>query len=192
MKREAQWTSILAELDARIASLAIQPQQAPLPPAAMIAVPSSPRTSAAQLTDSTGPVLRAQRDAQDAYQKLAVAQAAVQAAVQAQASAEQETALVKAAAKVPEHEMGFEGEPSELPTMVPEPQGDQWTQLHNLWAALDLLKRQEAFTGFSIPVTYAQLQAGLEVPELLLGSAIWATRAHRQPSTRLSQCKFAH
>jgi len=149
----------------------------------MIAVPSSPRSGALQLLDNADPVLRAQRDAQDAFQKLAAAQVAAQAAVQAQAAAEQQMALIKAAAKVPEHELGFEGDPSELPTIVPEPQGEQWTQLHNLWTALDQLKRQEAFTGFPIPVTFAQLQAGLAVPELLLGSAIWAKAYPGTPPT---------
>jgi len=183
VKREDQWTSILAEFDARVAALAIQPQPAPPPTPAMIAVPSSPRSGALQLLDNADPVLRAQRDAQDAFQKLAAAQVAAQAAVQAQAAAEQQMALIKAAAKVPEHELGFEGDPSELPTMVPEPQGEQWTQLHNLWTALDQLKRQEAFTGFPIPVTFAQLQAGLAVPQLLLGSAIWAKAYPGTPPT---------
>jgi len=183
--REEQWTAIQDEFEARIASLKARPPPTG-PTTALALAPDyilSPGAAAPRTADVVDPVQQVRLDAQDAYAKLAAAQLAMQEAVKAQAAAEQEVQRAKAAAVTPEHEATFDGEISELPTMVPEPQGEQWTQLHNLWTALDLLRRQEAFAGGLVPVTYSQLQSGLEVPELLLGSVLWAKAYPGSPPT---------
>jgi len=183
--REEQWTAIQNEFEARIATLRARPPPA-TPPTTLAVAPAyilPPGAAAPPAANTADPVQQAQHDAKDAYAKLAAAQSAMQEAVKAKAAAELEVQRAKAAALTPVHEVTFDGEVSDLPTMVPEPQGEQWTQLHNLWTALDLLRRQEAFAGVQAPVTYSQLQSGLEVPELLLGSVLWAKAYPGPPPT---------
>jgi len=184
VKREAQWSSIMSEFDARIASIELQ--HAAEPNAVAVPGPSyalAPVPQPLPQQDIADPLLKAQHDAQVAYQKLAEAQAAHQRALLAKASAEQEAVTAKAAAQTPLHLMTFDGEASDLPSMVPEPLEEQWAQLHNLWTAIDLLNRQEAITGLQAPVTYAQLHSGLDIPELLLGSKVWAKAYPEQKPT---------
>ena len=45
--------------------------------------------------------------------------------------------------------------------------------LHNLWSALQLLQQHEAAVGAPIPISFQDLQGGLDVPRALLGDTIW-------------------
>jgi len=183
--REVQWTAIQDEFKARIASVEARPQSTG-PTTALALTPQyilPPGSTAAPAAHAADPLQQVRLNTQDVYAKLAAAQMAMQEAVKAKEAAELEVERTKAAAVTPEHEATFDGDITELPTMVPEPQGEQWVQLHNLWTALDLLRRQEAFAGGQVPVTYSQLQSGLEVPELLLGSALWTKAYPDRPPT---------
>jgi len=87
--------------------------------------------------------------------------------------AEKRALQVGAAVAIQPHLVTFECKREDLPSMVPEPSPQQWTEYYNLWGTLDALARQEAMAGIQVPVNFLQLQAGIEVPRHLLGEAIW-------------------
>jgi len=120
--------------------------------------------------DPRDPVVSAQQETARAKDALAAAQVTFKQAVDDKAAAERAAALLKAANPQLAH---FDCSIDELPKTLPEPQPEQWQLLHNLWSALQLLYQHEAAAGDSIPVTFDQLQAGIEVPRMLLGDAIW-------------------
>ena len=84
-----------------------------------------------------------------------------------------ELQAAQAAAQPQPAQATFECKMEDLPTTVPEPNAEQWTQYYNLWSALDALARQELVAGIQVPVNFVQLQAGTDVPRQLLGETIW-------------------
>jgi len=63
---------------------------------------------------------------------------------------------------------------SDLPTMLPEPQADQWPLYHRLWCTLEMFAKEDALGGPPLPITLAQLQAGVDIIKALVGDTIWS------------------
>jgi hypothetical protein len=159
-KRKDQWAALISQFDAKLlemeATPAVDPAQCPIP----IEVDES----------DEDPVEAARSQAKMAQEALAAAQQAVNRAVAEKEQAEKSCAALR------ESQLAgtFECTISELPKALGEPQAEHWPLLHNLWSALQLLQQHEAAVGAPIPITFQDLQAGLEVPRALLGDTIWA------------------
>ena len=125
------------------------------------------------MTDVTDPLAKAQQDARRAQEALEAAQRAHTAALKQQEETQRKALEAAEAARAPPHLARFTCDQADLPTLGGTPDGQQWLELHYLWAGLEALQRQEALQGFQVPVTFGQLQAGLKVPALLLGEALW-------------------
>ena len=168
--RRDQWTALHREFDNKITELELAPAAASLEDNSMQDVAQQ---------DPRDPVVTAQQETARTRDALAVAQTAFKQAVDDKAAAERAAALLKAANP---QLARFDCSIDELPKTLPEPQPEQWQLLHNLWSALQFLHHHEAADGDSIPVTFDQLQAGIEVPRMLLGDAIWGRAfPHGQP-----------
>ena len=168
--RRDQWAALHREFDNKITELELAPVAASL---------EDNRMQDIAQQGPTDPVASAQQDTARAMDVLAAAQSAVRQAADDQAAAERAAALLKAANP---QLARFDCSLDELPSSLPEPQPEQWQLLHNLCTALQLLYQHEAADGDPIPVTFDQLQAGIDVPRMLLGEDIW-NRAfpHGQP-----------
>jgi hypothetical protein len=135
--------------------------------------------------------LRAQQDAAAANQLLAKLQQQVAEAMAAKEAAEKQAAdqaqqqqldLTNPVAPVlPPHLVTFECRFEDLPAMIPEPAPDQWPDYYNLWMALETLEQQESAAGIKVPVSFAQLQVGIQTPRQLLGETIWKLAFLVQP-----------
>jgi len=154
-KREAQRRAILTEFDARIAAIELRPAQPVLPSPALPAPPGAGLNPAPDVTPQD-PLLKALDDVRIAQQALAAAQAAQEAA-----------------ARLADHLAMFPIDNDDFPTEVAAPSEDQWQQVHNLWAGLEAMNRQEMLHAVQAPVTYGQLQAGVAIPRLILGEKLW-------------------
>jgi len=108
-----------------------------------------------------------------ARRETVLAQEALVAAQAAHAKFAQDLAIREAARAAEEHLATFEYSKDDLPQTIATPDGQQWQELHFLWASLAELQRQETTNGVKIPITFAQLRAGTAVPELVLGPALW-------------------
>jgi len=129
------------------------------------------------------PLQQAQQDVKKAQEALAAAQLAHTADLKQKEEAH--ARAVQAAAVAPNlpHLVTFVCEQSDLPQAIAKPEGQQWQELHYLWAGLEALQRQEALQGYQVPVTFAQLRAGLDTPALVLGQALWAKAFPAGPPT---------
>ena len=107
---------------------------------------------------------KALNDAKEAQEKVIALQAAF---------AQEKRNRAAAAAMCSDHLATFTCEAADFPTTVSAPGEDQWQELHNLWAGLEAMQRQEAFQGVQAPATYGQLLSGTAVPRIILGEALW-------------------
>jgi len=151
-KRNAQTKGILDEIDARIALIQARPP-APDPVPGPTGPTSGPTSVAPMLVDASQVQLQ-----------LNTFEAAV-----AQAKRDMEATE----AMFTDHLASFTCDPTDFPTTLKEPEEDQWQLLHNLWAGLETMLRQEQCHGVQAPVTYGQLQAGTVVPRIVMGEALW-------------------
>jgi len=178
-QRKLQWNALYNEIDAKIMELEVLNSSPAAPPSAVAQAGPGPAASAQPLTGGMVPdqglmaLRQAEEDAKRANEALKALQEAHKTALAAKEAAEQQASAVLAISNVPAHLEMFEFDASLLPTMLPEPQPDQWPQYHKLWTMLEMLTRHETIAGVQVPVSFAQLQAGLDIPRALVGEAIW-------------------
>jgi len=161
-KRDEQWKGILDEIDARIATIQARPPAPDPAPAPMLVDAAQGQNAQAAQTEDL--LQKALNDAKEAQDKVIALQAAF---------AQEKRNRAAAAAMCSDHLATFTCEAADFPTTVSAPGEDQWQELHNLWAGLEAMQRQEAFQGVQAPVTYGQLLSGTAVPRIILGEALW-------------------
>jgi len=161
---------VLAQLDAKVANaeLAAAAVQTPLVGAMVIADAARvPVPVDAGLNEA---LVAAQQDATEAKRKVEELKRLCEQHLAATKAAEQAAARM---AQESEQATQFQCTTADLPTMIPEPEAEQWECYHVLYMALERLTTIEAINGSPVPVTFAQLKCGLDVPRVLLGSTIW-------------------
>jgi len=161
-KRDRQWKEILDEIDARVATIQARPPPPDPAPSAMAL--DAPQPQLAQSSQPADLLQQALSDAREAQEKVVALQAAF---------AQEEQKRAASAAMFTDHLATFTCEAADFPTTVTEPSEEQWQELHNLWAGLEAMQRQETFQGVQAPVTYGQLMSGTAVPRIVLGEALW-------------------
>jgi len=155
-RRRQQWQAILANFDKKVAEVNVAPLNV-----AMDIVPS-PGQAAPDMHGNVNPfdeLEKAKKEVRDTNEKLVALQQKMAMELQARTH-EAITAR-------------FDCQPTDLPQTVPEPLPEQWIEYHRLWESLEQVREQEAATGYQYPLTFGQLQAGLAVPQVLLGPTIW-------------------
>ena len=178
-QRKLKWNALCDEIDANITELEVLNNPMAAPPSVVAQAGPGPVAPAQPLTGGLMPdqgmlaIKQAEEDAKKANEALKALQEAHKKALAAKEAAEKQTSAMLAISNVPAHLETFEVTAADLPTMLPEPQPDQWPQYHKLWCILEALSRQEAIAGMQVPVSFAQLQAGLEIPRALVGEVIW-------------------
>jgi len=168
-KRADQWQQVLQQFDALIAAADHSEADAVAnraPPLALAAPPP-----AVPLEDA---LAKAQQAAAAAPQALAKLQQEFLVAQQAHEANMAKDIPIPDEVPTPPELVTFECEPGEIPSMLPEPAPEQWEEYHRLYTALDTLAAHEITSNSVIPVSFAQLRCGYDVPKLLLGDALWA------------------
>ena len=178
-QKKVLWNALYDQIDAKIAELEVlSVVPAALPgsdaqPMLGSPAPAQPPTGSAVPDQGLAALRQAEEDARKANDALKALQVAHQQALAAKDAAEQHVSTVLAISNVPARLETFECGGTDLPTMLPEPQPAQWLQYHMLWCMLEMLTRHETIAGVQVPVSFTQLQAGLDIPRALVGEVIW-------------------
>jgi len=167
-KRGAQWKAVLAQLDAKVANAELSAAAVQTPLMNAIGIADAARVPVPVDTALNQALVAAQQEAAEAKRKMEEFQRLCEQHVAATKAAEE-----AAARMAQDAEQGFQCTTADLPSMIPEPEAEQWECYHVLYMALEHLTTLEAVNGCPVPVTFAQLKCGLDVPRVLLGSTIW-------------------
>jgi len=184
LKRQEQADLVLRQFDSRIADMEKEADksQGSGSDGALALCANLPAPPVSPTPSAEDALVKAQRDVAHANEALAKLQQQMAVALAGKAEAERKAAATAAALPAPELRQSFDCKIEDLPTMIPEPDPMQWTDYYHLWEALESLEAQEYAAGIQVPVSFAQLQAGIQVPRQLLGETIWKLAFTAEPS----------
>jgi len=180
-KKKVLWSALYDQIDAKVAELellAAMPTAVP-----MAADPGYPPLPALELAVVSAPPPPGGAGTNNANDELAKVREEARVTKEALASLQQSVAVYRAqlqalpAGLAPPcatpQAMTLQLAASDLPTMLPEPLPDHWPLYHRLWCTLEMFAKEDALGGPPLPITIAQLQAGVDIIKTLVGDAIW-------------------
>ena len=170
LKRGTQWKNVLAQLDAKVANAEASAAAALTPLSSAMVLAEAARVPVPVDTALSEALANSQREYADMKRKMEEFQRLCEQHVAATQAAEQAAARM---AQESDQANQFQMTTADLPTIIPEPAADQWECYHVLYMALEHLTTLDAVYDCPVPVTFAQLRCGLDVPRVLLGSTIW-------------------